>query len=81
MNTNKRRVLMKAFITFQFLYCLLEWMFYSRTMNNRIHTLHEKALRLVYTNKPSLSFDNLLKEDKSVKKKTKEFANPCNRNL
>ena len=60
---------MKAFITFQFLYCLLVWMFYSRTMNNRIHTLHEKALRLVYTNKPSLSFDNLLKEDKSVKKK------------
>ena len=36
-------------------------------MNNRINTLHEKALRLVYTNKPNLSFDDLLKEDKSVK--------------
>ena len=36
-------------------------------MNNRINTLHEKALRLVYTNKSNLSFDDLLKEDKSVK--------------
>ena len=67
MNTNKRRVLMKAFITFQFSYCPLVWMFHSRTMNNRINTLHEKALRLVYTNKSNLSFDDLLKEDKSVK--------------
>ena len=36
-------------------------------MNNRINTLHEKALRLVYTNKLNLSFDDLLKEDKLVK--------------
>ena len=41
-------------------------MFQSRTMNNRINTLHEIALRLVYTNKRNLSFDDLLKEDKSV---------------
>ena len=67
MNTNKQRVPMKAFITSQFSYCPLVWMFHSRTMNNRINTLHEKALRLVYTNKPNLSFYELLKEDKSVK--------------
>ena len=67
MSTNKRRLLMKAFITYQFLYCPLVWMFHSRTMNNRINALHEKALRLVYTNKPNLSFDGLLKENKSVK--------------
>ena len=36
-------------------------------MNNRINTPHEKALRLVYTNKSNLSFDDLLKEDKLVK--------------
>ena len=35
-------------------------------MNNRIK-LHEKALRLLYTNKPNLSFDKLPKQDKSVK--------------
>ena len=36
-------------------------------MNNRINILHEKASRLVYNNKSKLSFDDLLKEDKSVK--------------
>ena len=67
MNNNKPRVLMKAFITSQFPYSPLVWMFHSRTMNNRNNTLHEKALRLVNTNKPNLSFDDLLKEDKLVK--------------
>ena len=67
MNTNKRRILMKAFITSQFWYCPHVWMFHSRTMNNRINALLEKVLRVVYTNKPNLSFDDLLKEDKSVK--------------
>ena len=67
MNTNKRRVLRKVFITSQFSYCPLAWMFHSRTMNNRVSTLYEKALRLVYTNKSNLSFDDLLKEDTSVK--------------
>ena len=42
-------------------------MFHCRTMNNRINTLHEKALTLVYTNKPNLTFHVPLKEDKSVK--------------
>ena len=42
-------------------------MFHSRTMNNRINTLHEKALTLVDTNKPNITFHVPLKEDKSVK--------------
>ena len=54
MNTNKRQVLRKVFITSLFSYCALAWMFHSRTMNNRINTLHEKALRLVYTNRSNL---------------------------
>ena len=58
---------MKAFVTSQFSYCPLVWVFHGRTMNNRINTLHEKALRLVCTNKPNLSFNDLLKEDKLVK--------------
>ena len=67
MNTNKRQVLMKAFITSQLSYCPHVWTFHSRTMNNIINSLHEKALRLVYTNKANLSFDDLLKDDRSVK--------------
>ena len=66
MNTNKRRVLMKAFKTSQFSYCPLVWMFHSRTVNNGINILHEKTWRLIYTNKPDLCFDDLLKEDQSV---------------
>ena len=42
-------------------------------MNNRINALHEKALRLVYTNKSNLSLEDLLKEDKSVKIHQKNF--------
>ena len=41
-------------------------MFHSRTANNGINILHEKTGRLIYTNKPDLSFDDLLKEDQSV---------------
>ena len=67
MNTNKRRVLMKAFIASQLSYCPLAWIFHSITKKNRINTLHEKALRLVYTSKTNLSFDDLLKVDKPVK--------------
>ena len=47
-NIGKLRILMKAFIESQFSYCSLVWMFHSRTLNNRINRLHEKALRLVY---------------------------------
>ena len=35
MDLNKRRNLMKAFITFQFSYCPLIWMFHSRDLNNK----------------------------------------------
>ena len=48
MDTNRRRVLLNAFIKSQFSYCPLIWMFLSRTLNNRINKIHEKALRLVY---------------------------------
>ena len=65
MSFNKRRTLMKAFIESQFNYCPLIWMFHSRTMNNKINRIHERALRLVYSDHVS-SFDELLKKDRSV---------------
>ena len=39
-------------------------MFHTKDLNNRINSLHEKALRLTYQNRNS-SFDELLKLDKS----------------
>ena len=44
----KKRTLMNAFIESQFSYCPLVWMFCSRTINNKINHIHERALRLVY---------------------------------
>ena len=57
--------LMKAFIKPQFSYCLLIWMLYNRTLNNRINNFHERALRLTYEDNQS-SFKQLLEKDYSV---------------
>ena len=62
---SKRKLIMNAFITSQFGYCPLVWMFHSREMNNRINRIHERSLRIVYKNKQS-TFQELLDRDKSV---------------
>ena len=66
MNKKKQRMLINAFITSQFSYCPLVWMSHSRTMNNRINKIYEKALRLVYKDETNLSLNDLLNKDKSV---------------
>ena len=64
MSPEKRRIVMKTFIECQFNYCALIWMFHSRTINNKINCLHERALRIVYSDfKPS--FEGLLMKDNS----------------
>ena len=65
MDLGKRKSLMKAFITPQFNYCPLIWMFHSRQLNNRINKIQERALRLVYKDN-KLTFNDLLKLDNSV---------------
>ena len=62
---NQKRTLMKAFIEGQFGYCPLLWMFSGKTSNNRINKLHERALRVVYSDYNS-TFDDLLRRDGSV---------------
>ena len=64
MSQEKLRIIMKAFIESQFGYCPLVWMFHSRTLNNRINKLHERALRLVYKD-TNLTFEELLRKDNS----------------
>ena len=49
MPLEKRRIVMKTFIESQFNYCPLIWMFHSRTINNKINCLHERALKTVYS--------------------------------
>ena len=64
MDKGKLRVLMKAFIESQFGYCPLIWMHHSRTLNNKINKLHERALRLVHKGHIS-TFEELLLQDES----------------
>ena len=65
MDLSKRKCLMKTFVTSQFNYFPLIWMFHSREPNNHISRLYERALRLVYLDN-SLSFAKLLEKDNSV---------------
>ena len=55
---------MKAFIESQFDYCPLIWMLHSRTLNNEINRIYEKALRTIYSDYKS-SFNKLLDKDGS----------------
>ena len=66
MSFNRRRELMNAFITSQFGYCPLVWMFHSRKLNNRINTLHERVLRVVYRDDVS-TFDTLVEKNESFR--------------
>ena len=63
-NLDKRKMLLKAFIESHFSYCQLIWMIYSRTLNNKINRLHEKALRMVYSDL-KVNFYELLEKDGS----------------
>ena len=53
---------MNAFINSQFGYCPLVWMFHSRSLNNRINRIQERALRIVYNDNLS-TFNELLLRD------------------
>ena len=72
MNQNKLRYLMKAFITSQFQYCPLIWMFHSRQLNQKINKIQERALRITYKETES-TFSELLQKDCAVTIHTKNL--------
>ena len=63
---NQRKLLLNAFITSQFSYAPVVWMFHSRKQNHYINCIHERALRVLYKDHSS-SFDELLEKDNSCK--------------
>ena len=65
MDISRRKVLMKAFFRSQFNYCPLIWMCYNRSLNHKKNQLHERCLRIIYSDKKS-SFDELLHKNESV---------------
>ena len=64
MSFNKKRILFKTFFESQFKYCPLIWMFCSRTANNKINKLHERAIRIIYDDYEN-TFEDLLAQDGS----------------
>ena len=65
MNIQKRRTIRKSFVTSQFSYCPLIWMFHGRPLKNEINSIHERALRITYQENRS-TFHELLNKDNSV---------------
>ena len=65
MSANKKRLVLKAFISSQFSYCPFTWMNHSRTLNNKINRIHERSLRVVCNDK-NFTFKELLDKDKAV---------------
>ena len=75
----ERRTIMKSFVTSQFSYCPLIWMFHSRRLNNKINSIHEGALRITYQDNVS-TFQELLNKDNSVSihhRKLQVLATEC----
>ena len=56
---------MNTFFNSHFSYCPLIWMFQSRLINNKINRVHERCLRIVYSDNQS-TFEELLEKDYNV---------------
>ena len=65
MDQRKLRTLMRAFITSQFQYCPLIWVFHSRQLNKKINKIQERALRIIYKDAES-TYSELLEKDCAV---------------
>ena len=63
---DQKRLLLNSIIKSQFSYCPLIWMFCSRSLNNLINRIHERALRLIHNDHVS-SFENILEMTKEEK--------------
>ena len=64
MSLQKCHILMKSFIISQFNYCPIVWMCHTRSLNNKVDHIHERALGIVYQDFQS-SFSDLLVKDNS----------------
>ena len=65
MNMQKRRRILKSFVTSQFRYCPLIQILHSRCPNNKINSIHERSLRITYQDHIS-TFQELSNKDNSV---------------
>ena len=70
LNDSQKILILNSIVKSQFSYCPLVWMFCSRTSNNMINKVHERALR-VLLNEHESDFETLLQINNDV----------CHRNI
>ena len=63
---------MNVFFNSQFTYYPLIWMFHSQLINNKINRLHERCLRIEYSDNQS-TFEELLQKDNTVSVHQRNF--------
>ena len=80
MKLQKRSILMKSFISLQFDYRPIVWMYHSRSLNNKVNDIHERALCMVYQDF-QLNFSYLLVKDNSFTIHQKKSAIISNRDF
>ena len=61
MTLEKTIIVMNSFFNARFNYCPLIWMLFSRKNINKIKHIHERCLRLIYSDK-KLSYQNLFEK-------------------
>ena len=66
MKISELKLIPNAFMMSQFSCCPLIWMFHSRAMEHRINRIHERTLRLIYSNQHQVTFKELLEKSKAV---------------
>ena len=65
LNDSQKRLVLNSIVKSQFSYCRLVWMFRSRTSNNMINKVHERALRVIFNDHES-DFETLLLNNNDV---------------
>ena len=65
LNDSQKRLVLNSIVKSQFTYCTLVWMFCSRTTNNMINQVHERALRVILNDHES-DFEKILQNNDEV---------------
>ena len=75
LNTNKKRLVIKAFISYQLTHCPLLWMIHSRKLNTKINRINERPLQVAYNDKKAI-LKELIDKVKPVSLHTRNLQIP-----
>ena len=75
LNDSEKTLLFNAIVKSQLEYCTLVWMLCSRTSNNMINKVHERALRIILGDDLS-DFESLLQHNNDICSHHKNIQSP-----